>query len=73
MSSPTVIRHAVINDTAGLVVTYTERSRGVFTFLASFQTYKVHENHATTMIKDRVWTTEAGAIKLFDQWMEDNA
>lgn len=71
--TPTMIRHHIIGDEIGMVITVSTPSA----FTAHFHRYKIHgtgRNSNTGYIASTgSWSAEKGAVDDFDQWVEDNS
>jgi len=66
MSTPTIIRHAVVAGGFYVVVTYTD----VMGFNAAAQHYSVSESGDPLLQDVSVWSTEQAAIDVFDKVLE---
>ena len=68
--TPTVIRHQIIGDEIGIVITVSTPSA----FTAHFHRYKIHGNGRSSYIQSTgSWSAEKGAVDDFDQWVEDSS
>lgn len=70
MSTPTVIRFAVLGDEAAMVITTFNQSEQ--RFIAYFQTYAVNGQQGRTGLNhSEAWTTEQKAIEWFENWLHE--
>jgi len=68
MSTPTIIRHAIVADGFYVVVTYTD----VMGFSAAVQHYTYGFEGATVLQDVSVWSTEQAAMRNFNRAMRIN-